>query len=292
MADGTKRVFYVKYLAHNIFTEILGRRSDIRLDKLENDSPDDAATPVLAGAHAFQIGSARDELAKKYHAGPRPAAPHAEPADRLDQRRRLRHREPERLHRRRRAGGQPGRRQQGGGRRARARHDAEPDQAHRREPTARCGARRISTATLYIGHDLSAQTVGIVGLGNVGKRLARTVPRAVLDAGALLRPLCVGRGDDGSTASRRSSSTTLMREADFVSINCPLTDETRGMIGASAIRADEAERLFRHDRARQHPRRGGARGGAAREEDRRRRPRRVGEGAAAARPSAAAVTTT
>ena len=67
MAD-LKRVFYVKYLAHNNFIDILGTRSDIRLDKLENDSPDDAAAPVLAGAHAFQIGSARDELAKKYHA--------------------------------------------------------------------------------------------------------------------------------------------------------------------------------------------------------------------------------
>src|SRR4029453_8945315 len=31
---------------------------------------DDDATPILAGAHAYQIGSARDELAKKYHAGP------------------------------------------------------------------------------------------------------------------------------------------------------------------------------------------------------------------------------
>src|SRR3954462_9635646 len=68
MAD-VKRVFYVKYLAHSNFIDILGKRSDIRLDKLENDSPDDAATPVLAGAHAFQIGSARDELPKKYHPG-------------------------------------------------------------------------------------------------------------------------------------------------------------------------------------------------------------------------------
>ena len=54
MAD-VKRVFYVKYLAHTIYIDILKTRSDIRLDKLENDSPDDVATPVLAGAHAFQI---------------------------------------------------------------------------------------------------------------------------------------------------------------------------------------------------------------------------------------------
>ena len=46
MADGSKRVFYVKYLAHNNFIEILGSRSDIRLDKLENDSADDVAAPM------------------------------------------------------------------------------------------------------------------------------------------------------------------------------------------------------------------------------------------------------
>ena len=70
MADGTKRVFFVNGPAHGIFTEILQQRSDVRLDKLKNDSADDDATPILASAHAYQIGSARDELAKKYHAGP------------------------------------------------------------------------------------------------------------------------------------------------------------------------------------------------------------------------------
>src|SRR5262249_60540035 len=33
-------------------------------------SPDDAATPILAGAHAYQISASRQELAPKYHAGP------------------------------------------------------------------------------------------------------------------------------------------------------------------------------------------------------------------------------
>jgi hypothetical protein len=46
---------------------------------------------------------------------------------------------------------------------------------------------------------------------------------------------------------------TLMR-SDFVSINCPLTDGA-DLIGEEAVRADEAERLFHHHRARQHPRR-------------------------------------
>ena len=60
MADATKRVFFVNGPAHGIFTEILQKRSDVRLDTLKNDSDDDDATPVLAAAHAYQIGSARD----------------------------------------------------------------------------------------------------------------------------------------------------------------------------------------------------------------------------------------
>src|SRR5215470_358890 len=67
MTRSVKRVFYVKYLADPIYTEILGKRPDVRLDRLDNDSADDDAEPVLRAAHVYQIGSARDELASKYH---------------------------------------------------------------------------------------------------------------------------------------------------------------------------------------------------------------------------------
>ena len=90
----SKRVFYIAPHMVVGYADILGGRGDVRLDKLENDSADDVAAPILAGAHAFQIGSARDELARKYHADRGPAAPGAEPADRFDPRRRLRYRQP------------------------------------------------------------------------------------------------------------------------------------------------------------------------------------------------------
>src|SRR5262249_41339660 len=67
MAVNTKRVFYVKYLAAPDYEAALARRPDVRLDKLENDSPDEMAAPVLAEAHAYQVGSARDELATRFH---------------------------------------------------------------------------------------------------------------------------------------------------------------------------------------------------------------------------------
>ena len=68
MAVNTKRVFYVKYVAHQSFIDTLSQRHDVRLDKLENDSPDAVAAPVLDAAHVYQIGSTRDELAAQFHA--------------------------------------------------------------------------------------------------------------------------------------------------------------------------------------------------------------------------------
>src|SRR5437868_13664488 len=170
MAD-VKRVFYVKYLAHTNFVEILGKRSDIRLDKLENDTPDDVATPVLAGAHAFQIGSARDELARKYHAD----------------RDLLRRTQSLLIVSTNGAGydtvnlnactdaGVLVVNQAGGNKEAVAEHAlglmlsltkriVETDRAMRRE--------KELNRNRFIGHDLRDKSAGIIGLGNVGKRVA------------------------------------------------------------------------------------------------------------------------
>jgi len=131
MAVNTKRVFYVKYVAHQSFIDTLSPRHDVRLDKLENDSPDAVAAPVLEAAHVYQIGSTRDELAAQFHATAA-LIKRAEPAHRLDQRRRLRHRQCQGLHRSRRAGVEPSRRESRSGSRACAGDDAHALQAHRR----------------------------------------------------------------------------------------------------------------------------------------------------------------
>src|SRR3984885_3245193 len=68
MAVNAIRVFYVKRFFHPIFAEILARRPNLILDKLENHTPDAEAQPILAQAHVFSISSARDELDPKYYA--------------------------------------------------------------------------------------------------------------------------------------------------------------------------------------------------------------------------------
>src|SRR2546430_10390297 len=67
MKDNVKRVFYVRYVAHPCYLDIIAQRPEIRLDKLENETADEVAQPIMAAAHAYQIGSARDELAPRFH---------------------------------------------------------------------------------------------------------------------------------------------------------------------------------------------------------------------------------
>jgi D-3-phosphoglycerate dehydrogenase len=65
MPPNTKRLFYVNTVAAPVYLEILAKRPDIHVDKLANETPDGDAEPVLAHAHAYQIGSSRQELVTK-----------------------------------------------------------------------------------------------------------------------------------------------------------------------------------------------------------------------------------
>ena len=67
MSVNNKRVFYVKYLAHPVYAEMLAARPDVRLDRIENETAEEIVAPILTAAHAYQIGAARDELAGHFH---------------------------------------------------------------------------------------------------------------------------------------------------------------------------------------------------------------------------------
>src|SRR5438445_11063959 len=67
MSVDMMHVFFIKTVTPEIYTEILKRRPDVRLDRLENESPAETFDPILSAAHAYQIGAARDELARHFH---------------------------------------------------------------------------------------------------------------------------------------------------------------------------------------------------------------------------------
>lgn len=73
-----------------------------------------------------------------------------------------------------------------------------------------------------LGRDLSRSTVLIVGRGRIGDAVARRVQ---------------GFGAEVLAAGRDDALGPLLERADVVSLHCPLTDATRGLIGEAELRA-------------------------------------------------------
>src|SRR3954462_12281798 len=230
MTVNNKRVFYVKYLAHEIYAEILKARPDVRLDRLENESPDDVAAPILSAAHAYQIGAARDELAKHFHvnADLLRRAPNLlivfsngagfDPVD-VDACT---------------AAGVLVVNQSGGNANSVAEHALgmlltlskrilEADRALRREANVNRNA--------LIGNEAQGKTIGIVGLGNVGRRIAELC-KGLLPMKVIAYDPYLSAGEMAARGGEKVELDDLLRRSDYVSISCPLTRDNRGMIGA------------------------------------------------------------
>jgi phosphoglycerate dehydrogenase-like enzyme len=77
-------------------------------------------------------------------------------------------------------------------------------------------------------HELRHYVLGIVGLGNVGSRLARLASALGMNVVAY---------DPYVPEARCSSLDELLAQADIVTLHVPLTDETRGMIGERELRS-------------------------------------------------------
>src|ERR1700722_1240828 len=230
MSVNNKRVFYVKYLSHQVYADILKARPDVRLDRLENESPEQVFAPVLAAAHAYQIGAARDELAPHFHV-------HAD----------LLRRAPDLLIvSSNGAGFDPVDveactkagvlvvNQSGGNAHSVAEHAlgmlltlskriVEADRALRRD-------RDVNRNDL-MGTEARGRTIGIVGIGHVGRRIAELC-KGLLGMKVLAYDPYLLASEVAERGGEKVDLDELLRRSDYVSINCPLTKESRGMIGA------------------------------------------------------------
>ena len=90
-------------------------------------------------------------------------------------------------------------------------------------------ARNGGTKAGLIGFELEGRTMGIVGTGAIGARVAKLAAAFGMDVIAYSRT-------PGQVAGvRYVSLEELLAQADVVSLHVPLTDETRGMIGAEEL---------------------------------------------------------
>ena len=227
----SKRIFYVNRLAHPVFEDIVARRSDVELIKLVDASPDEEAVPVLARALAYQIPSVREEVAPKYHVGtellartPMLLAVSTTGAgyDTVDVAACTR-------------AGVLAVNQSGGNAQSVAEHVLgmllclskkiiQVDRRMRRGP----GVRRLE----FMNTEAAGKTIGMVGIGNVGRAVARLCG-GMLGMKVLACDPYLDAAEIAARGGRKVTLDEVLRESDFVSVSCPLTAETRGMIGAA-----------------------------------------------------------
>lgn len=89
---------------------------------------------------------------------------------------------------------------------------------------------------LLLGNDLSHKTIGIVGLGRIGSRVAH---HAVLGFDARVIYNDIKKNEEFENefgAEYKEKIEDLLSEADYVSIHIPLLDSTRHLINAERIR--------------------------------------------------------
>jgi phosphoglycerate dehydrogenase-like enzyme len=84
-----------------------------------------------------------------------------------------------------------------------------------------------------MGSELIGRTLGIVGLGNSGRELARLV--APFEMTVLAYSKHVDAAQAAEAGVRLVPLDELMRTSDFVSLHSRLTPESRGMIGAEQL---------------------------------------------------------
>ncbi len=86
----------------------------------------------------------------------------------------------------------------------------------------------------HMGRELRDRTLGVIGLGGIARKTVE-----LLQAFGMNQPLAFDPFVSEQTAAKQgvrlASLEQLLRESDFVSIHCPLTEQTLGLIGSNEL---------------------------------------------------------
>src|SRR5919108_448159 len=102
-----------------------------------------------------------------------------------------------------------------------ARHTLEANQAVKEN--------RWADYLRYIGTELAGKTIGIIGMGNIGTRVA--LRARAFEMALLVYDPYIPESHVTALGGKWVGLSELLEQSDFVTIHCPLTAETKRMIG-------------------------------------------------------------
>ena len=111
---------------------------------------------------------------------------------------------------------------------------AQTDKAMRRDPAV--------DRQEFVGMELTGKTLGIIGLGNIGRRVAAYAHPFGMDVIAF-DPYLRDK-DFTERGAQRVSFNEVFERSDVISLHCPLTAETRHMIGRAEFQAMKPSAYF------------------------------------------------
>jgi D-3-phosphoglycerate dehydrogenase len=241
MSSKAFRVGYLDAPMYPSFNQVLESAPGIEVLRIDPASSDEQIHAVLATCHGYYVSASRDELPRQWHVGAellktlpllRLASSYGAGYDTIDV--------PACT-----AAGVAVVSQAGGNAQAVAEHSVGmmmtllkriPEAQH----AMRAGA--VGRRDALIGHELNGKTVGIVGLGHTGTHTA-----AILKAFGC-RVLAYDPYVDAAACTQRGAEKAeladLLKLADVLDMHCPLTAETRGLIGTAQFAAMKRGALF------------------------------------------------
>jgi len=95
----------------------------------------------------------------------------------------------------------------------------------------------------FLGRELTGQTLGIIGLGNVGRRVAE-LATGMFNMKVLAYDPYISEDNFRQRGATPVGFDDIFSQSDFVSVNCPLTEETTAMIGDRQYRMMKPSAYF------------------------------------------------
>jgi D-3-phosphoglycerate dehydrogenase len=250
----TIRLVHAEPLPHAAWAEIIGRERRFASTPVGIATAAEEVEAIFAGVSAFQVGSLRDELPR--HLWPDAAllarAPsllavstHGAGYDTVDVAAMT-------------EAGVLVMNQQGGNAEGVAEHAVAMMLTLLKRITEAHAAMRTGTAAdrpALMGRELAGRTVGLIGCGNIGSRVAE-ICRLAFGCRILATDPYLDAEVIAACGAEKVELGALLAASDIVSVHCPLTAETRGMIGAASLAAMRqgailinTARQFIHDEA-------------------------------------------